>query len=127
MSIDNKLVWTVNPGDDSVSVIRTDQNKVVKKIKVGDEPQGVALDPVGRYAYVVNAAGNSLTVIRITDARPGNFKAAKDGRFGSKGTFVTGSEPWNVVASPDGKRVYVANSGQDTITVLDVADAQAGR
>ena len=122
MSADGKLVWSVNPDDDSVSVIRTDQNKVVKKIKVGNEPQGVALDPVNRYAYVVNAAGNSLTVIRITErASPGKFKAAKDGRFGSKGTLVTGSEPWNVVASPDGKRVYVANSGQDTISVLDVA------
>ena len=121
MSADGKLVWSVNPDDDSVSVIRTDQNKAIKKITVGNEPQGVALDPVGRYAYVVNAAGNSLTVIRITDARPGNFAAAKDGRFGSKGTLVTGSEPWNVVASPDGKRVYVANSGQDTISVLDVA------
>ena len=59
MSADGKLVWSVNPDDDSVSVIRTDQNKVVKKITVGNEPQGVALDPVGRYAYVVNAAGNS--------------------------------------------------------------------
>ena len=121
MSADGKLVWSVNPDDDSVSVIRTDQNKVVKKIKVGNEPQGVALDPLDRYAYVVNAAGNSLTVIRITDARPANFAAAKDKRFGSKGTLITGAEPWNVVASPDGKRVYVANSGQDTITVLDVA------
>ena len=31
----------------------------------------------------------------------------------------TGAEPWNVVISPDGKRVFVANSGQDTITVID--------
>jgi YVTN family beta-propeller protein len=121
LSADGKLVWSVNPDDDSVSVIRTDRNTVVKKIKVGNEPQGVAVDPVGRYAYVANAAGNSLTVIRITDDRPGSFKAAKDNRFGSKGTFVTGAEPWNVVASPDGKRVYVSNSAQDTITVLDVA------
>ena len=87
MSTDGKLVWSVNPSDDWVSVIRTDQNKVVKKIKVGNEPQGVALDPLNRYAYVANAAGNSLTVLRITDARPGNFKAAKDNRFGSKGTL----------------------------------------
>jgi YVTN family beta-propeller protein len=121
MSVDNRLVWSVNPGDDSISVIRTDQNRVIKKIKVGDEPEGVALDPSNRYAYVANAAGNSLTVIRIRDPRPGSFKAARDGRFGSNGNIVTGSEPYNVVASPDGRRVYVANSGQDTITVLDVA------
>lgn len=121
MSADNKLVWSVNPDGDSVSVIRTDQNKVVRTIKVGNEPQGVALDPVGRYAYVVNSAGNSLTVIRIVNSTPGRFAARKDPRFGSGGTIVTGAEPWNVVASPDGRRVYVANSGQDTITVLDVA------
>src|SRR5262245_18879989 len=121
MAPDGKLVWSVNPGDDSVSVIRTDQNKVVTKIKVGNEPQGVAVDPVNPFVYVVNAADNSLTVIRITNGNPDKFKAAKDGRFGKKGTIVTGAEPWNVVASPDGKRVYVANSGQDTITVLDVA------
>jgi YVTN family beta-propeller protein len=39
MSVDQKLVWSVNPADDSVSVIRTDRNTVVKKIKVGDEPE----------------------------------------------------------------------------------------
>ena len=70
MSLDGKLVWSVNPGDDSVSVIRTDQNKVVKKIKVGDEPESVALDPAGRYAYVANAASANLTVIRIINASP---------------------------------------------------------
>ena len=32
---------------------------------------------------------------------------------------MTGAEPWNVVVSPDGRRVFVANSGQDTITVID--------
>jgi YVTN family beta-propeller protein len=120
MSADNKLVWSVNPGNDTVSVIRTDQNRVIRSIKVGDEPQGVALDPSNRYAYVANAAGSSLTVIRIANPKPGSFRASPDTRFGKKGQIVTGAEPWNVVASPNGKRVYVANSGQDTITVLDV-------
>ena len=75
MSLDGKLVWSVNPADDSVSVIRTDRDSVVAKIKVGDEPQSVALDPAGRYAYVANTAGSSLTVIRITNATPGRFRA----------------------------------------------------
>ena len=34
-------------------------------------------------------------------------------------TIKTGAEPWNIVISPDGKRVFVANSGQDTITVIN--------
>jgi YVTN family beta-propeller protein len=121
MSVDQKLVWSVNPADDSVSVIRTDRNTVVKKIKVGDEPEGVALDPAGRYAYVANTAGSSLTVIRITNGNPNKFAAKIDPRFGPGGRITTGAEPYDVVATPDGTRVFVANSGQDTITVLDVA------
>src|SRR5262245_35381715 len=45
LSADGRLVWSVNPGDDSVSVLRTDTNTVLAKIRVGDEPQSVALDP----------------------------------------------------------------------------------
>ena len=121
ISLDGSLVWSVNPGNDSVSVIRTDTNRIVGKITVGDEPQGVALDPAGRYAYVANAAGSSLTVIRIVNAKPSRFSAKVDPSFGPKGRITTGAEPWNVVASPDGLRVFVSNSGQDTISVLDVA------
>jgi YVTN family beta-propeller protein len=36
-------------------------------------------------------------------------------------TLTTGAEPWNVVTSPDGLRVFVANSAQDTITVINAA------
>ncbi|HEX6015215.1 MAG TPA: YncE family protein, partial [Geminicoccaceae bacterium] len=111
LSLDQRLVWVVNPGDDSVSVLRTDTNTVLTKIKVGDEPQSVALDPNNRFAVVANAAGSSLSVIGILNAKYGSFKAVV------LGAVKTGAEPWNVVVSPDGKRVFVANSGQDTITV----------
>ncbi len=122
MSLDGKLVWSVNPADDSVSVIRTDRDSVVAKIKVGDEPQSVALDPAGRYAYVANTAASSMTVIRIVNPAPNRFKAKVDPRFGPGGRITTGAEPWAVVATPDAKRVFVSNSGQDTVTVLDVAN-----
>ena len=59
LSADDRLVWSVNPGDDSVSVIRTDTNTVLRTIKVGDEPQSVALDPNNTLAFVANAAGST--------------------------------------------------------------------
>jgi YVTN family beta-propeller protein len=73
ISHDDKLIWVVNPSDDSVSVIRPDNNTRLAKIPVGDEPQSVALTPDNRHAYVANAAANSVTVIRIGDATWGNF------------------------------------------------------
>jgi YVTN family beta-propeller protein len=119
MSADNTLVWSVNPGDDSVSVIRTSDNTKITNIKVGDEPQSVALDPNNEYAYVANAAGSSVSVIKIKNANPNAFDAAVDRKSGKRGQLTTGAEPWDIVTSPDGKRVFVANSGQDTITVID--------
>ena len=116
MSANGKWVWSVNPGADNVSVIYTKTNKVVATVKTGDEPQSVALDPNNRYAYVANAAAGTVTVIRITRARAKRFRA---GPLRRHGTIRTGAEPWNVVISPNGRRVFVANSGQDTITVID--------
>jgi YVTN family beta-propeller protein len=126
MSADGKLIWVVNPGGDQVVVIGVKSNKVLKKIKVGDEPQGVAVDPNNRYAYVANAASGNVTVIRIKNPRPGNFRASVAKDLGNNGRFLTGAEPWNVVSSTDGRRIYVANSSQDSITVID-AVRQVGK
>src|SRR5712691_7224014 len=115
ISANDKLIWAVNPADDSVSVIRPDINTRIAKITVGDEPQSVALTPDGQYAYVANAAAGSVTIIQISDPAWGTFSASV------VGALTTGAEPWNVVCTPDGKRVFVANSGQDTITVINTA------
>jgi YVTN family beta-propeller protein len=119
LSADNKLVWSVNPADNSVSVIRADTNTLIGNITVGDEPQSIALDPNNKFAYVADAAGSDITVIKITNADPSHFAAGIDTSTGKNGHLLTGSEPWNIVVSPDGQRVFVANSGQDTITVID--------
>ncbi len=119
LSADNSLVWVVNPDDDSVTVIRTDTNVAIKRIAVGDEPQSIALDPNNTFAYVANAASNNVTVIKITNASPASFVAAPDLTVGVGGTITTGAEPWNIVSSPDGLRIFVANSGQDTLTVIN--------
>ena len=95
LSADNNLVWVVNPNDDSVSVIRTDLNTVIKKIAVGDQPQSIALDPSNHFAYVANAAGSSVTVIRIASAAPDDFHAEIDRRHGHRGELKTGAEPWD--------------------------------
>ncbi|CAN5716289.1 hypothetical protein BH10CHL1_BH10CHL1_33500 [soil metagenome] len=114
MSQDKSLIWSVNPDDGSVSVLGDLDGTphMLKKISgVGREPQGVALD-TGNHAYVVSPPDNGVTVIEITSANVNSFNAVVEKKL------TTGAEPWNIVASPDGKRVFVANSGQDTITVI---------
>jgi YVTN family beta-propeller protein len=84
LSSDNLLVWSVNPDSDSVSVVRTDTLEMVAKIAVGDEPRSIALSLDNKFAYVANAADNS--VIAIDNASPAGFSAMKHQ------TITTGSE-----------------------------------
>ncbi len=116
LSRDDRFVWVVNPDDDSVSVIRSDNNTRIAKITVGDEPQSIALTPDGFFAYVANAAGGSVSVIQIQNTNYAGFAASVVTHI------LTGAEPWNIVTSPDGLRVFVANSAQDTITVLNAVN-----
>lgn len=114
LSQDKQFIWVVNPDDGSVSVLGDLDGtpRVLRTIKgVGKEPQAVALD-VGNHAYVASPPDNGVRVIEITNASVNNFSASV------KNLLVTGAEPWNLVASPDGSRIFVANSGQDTITVI---------
>jgi YVTN family beta-propeller protein len=115
ISRNDRLIWNVNPGDNSVSVIRPDNNTRITKIAVGTEPQSIALTPDGQYAYVANAAAGTVTVIQINDPAWGTFSATV------VTNLTTGAEPWNIVTSPDGLRVFVANSGQDSITVINAS------
>ena len=58
LSADDRLIWSVNTRDNSVSVLRADTNRVLKTIKVGAEPGFVAVlsvdgaGSVSRYAPV---------------------------------------------------------------------------
>jgi YVTN family beta-propeller protein len=58
-----KFVYVANQDTNSVAVIRTANNAVVKTIPVGAGPAGLAITPDGAHLYVANAGGNSVSVI----------------------------------------------------------------
>jgi YVTN family beta-propeller protein len=77
ISRNDRLIWVVNPSDDSVSVLRPDTNTRLAKISVGDELESITLAPDGRYAYVANAAGSSVSVIQINDPALGYLQCKR--------------------------------------------------
>jgi YVTN family beta-propeller protein len=89
---------------------------------------GTAFTPDGRFALVTAAEANIVSILDTARLarRLQKFPAAElADRLDSAQAFVarrlpTGHNPTSVTVSPDGRRAYIANRLDDTVTVVDV-------
>jgi DNA-binding beta-propeller fold protein YncE len=114
---DGKTAYVANGGAGSVTPIATATNTAGPPIIVGGTFVGyVAITPDGKTAYA-----NSGFTTRVTPI---------DTATNTAGTPITvGFNPDQIVVSPDGKTVWVAdagNSGRGTVTPIDTATNTAG-
>ena len=83
-------------------------NNIVNTIIVGSNPQGVAFDPTGSFAYVVNENSGTVNVI--------------DGATNTvTHTITVGASPYYVAFEPYKNIAYVINSGAASISVINTA------
>ena len=117
MSPDGREVYVSNWGKKSVSVIDTDPSssgtyhEVLETIGLaggdGDIPEGLDFTPDGTRVYV--AIKNERVAYIDTATRDVYDVTA----------VIGGSRPTDVLASPDGLLVYVANAGDHSVSVID--------
>lgn len=110
---DDKTVVVVNPLNNSVTVMNVggDANQVVAEVKVGVEPQSVAISEDNQFAYVTNQGSNSVSVVDLTtNAETSQIKV--------------GVEPYGIALTPDGTRAYVVNGASRSVSVIDTATRQ---
>jgi YVTN family beta-propeller protein len=104
------LIWASNFGEDTVTTVDGATGRAIgSPIKVGDEPESIAITPDGRRA-VVSGVGTA-TVIETATRLPVK-------------TFELESAGGTVAISPDGQRAYVASSGSGEVTVIDPETAK---
>jgi YVTN family beta-propeller protein len=108
LSSDSAFVWSVNPDNDSVSLIEVahDRNRKLTEVPVGDEPRCVAITPDDKKVYVTNAVSGTVSVI---DA----------GSRSVKKSIAVGTEPTGCALTFDGAKLYVANLGSGSVSVID--------
>jgi YVTN family beta-propeller protein len=80
----------------------------VATVGVGTGPQGAAVTPDGKHAYVANDLSNNVSVIDMTS---NNVVA----------TVTVGTLPVGLAITPDGKHVYVGNKNSSSVSVIDTA------
>jgi YVTN family beta-propeller protein len=90
---DNKYVLVANWCSYTVSVISVESNKVIKTVKIGRYPRGIAISNDSTKAYVAEMGGNRIHVINLEDF--------------STSHIPIGSNPRAIVLSPDNTAMYV--------------------
>jgi YVTN family beta-propeller protein len=105
---DNGVLWMTEagPGGNTVSIVDPRARQVLRRLPTGGEaPHMVLLDGAGRRAYVSNTNTGTIGVV---DLESGAVK-----------TIAVGPRPQGAALSPDFGRLYVANSGGESISVID--------
>jgi YVTN family beta-propeller protein len=100
--------YIANYGGDTVSVVDTATNKVVKTINVGSSPDAVLATPNGAYVYVANYWSNNVSVISTASR-----SVVK--------TVGVGQGPTSLAVTPGGGYVYVVDSLSGSVRVIKVA------
>ncbi len=90
----------------TVSVIRTADGSIVRRIDVPGAVHHVAVSSDGRYAVVTHPNKGTVSTIDL-------------GAYEVVASVATGPFPNYAAFSPDGGQVYVSNAGNDTVSVID--------
>jgi YVTN family beta-propeller protein len=111
-----RFVYVANAASDEISVIRTEDDKVLASIHCrpearlpfGSGPNALALAADHRL-YVANGTNNCVAVIELgaTASERGDAEAPRDSRL--LGLIPTAWYPGAVLLAPDGKKLFVAN------------------
>ena len=109
MSPDHRFVYAACYAGQGVAVIDVASQTLVTVIKtpVASEPYGIATSADGRYIY---ASDDETDRLMVLDAATNTYVRS----------IKIGLRPMLIVRTPDGKRLYVADNGSRSVSVLDI-------
>ncbi len=112
-----RYVYITQHNADTVAVVSTNTNTVLAQISAGNKPLGVAVSPDGTRLYVTNfltATASGAGSLWVN----GTLTVVDTATRVVLTTVTVGANPSGVAVSPDGNRVYIANSGAGTLSVV---------
>jgi YVTN family beta-propeller protein len=110
---DNKYVLVANWCSYTVSIISVEKNEVVKVVKIGRYPRGIAISNDSSKAYIAEMGGNRIHVINLQDF--------------STSTIPIGSNPRAIVLSPDNSTMYVTMNLSGKVASWDLVNNKRGK
>jgi YVTN family beta-propeller protein len=112
LTADRSKLFVSMPQSDAVAVVDTTTWKVIAEVGAGARPTRVALQPDGKYLWVINDAGVEGAAGGVTAVDAATLKVAA--------TFKTGAGAHEVAFAEDNKFAYVSNRADGTLSVIDI-------
>ena len=110
---DNKYVLVSNWCSYDIKVISVASQKLVKTIKIGRYPRGIAVSSDSKSAYVAEMGGSRIHVIDLEDF--------------SVSYIPIGSNPRAIVLSPDNSMMYVTMNLSGKVSSWNLVTKKAGK
>ena len=106
-----EFAYIANGGSGTVSIFDVVHVRLDREIQVGQNPTGVTANPKRNEVYVVNSGnGQANGSISVIDAEKNAVVV----------TIPVHKRPYFIDVSPSGDFAYVANSGSNSVSVLDL-------
>ncbi|MBE9053020.1 peptidoglycan-binding protein [Nostocales cyanobacterium LEGE 11386] len=150
-SADERLVLVSNWCSWDLSVVDTEKNQEIKRVKLGAYPRGIVVDAASEKAYVAVMGSYEIAEVDLRDfsvkwlknigrsPRHLNIDPASKYLYASlngegkiakislpQGKVInkisTGKAPRSMVLSDDGQRLYVVNYGENTVSKVRTSD-----
>jgi 6-phosphogluconolactonase (cycloisomerase 2 family) len=100
---DNVAMYAINTTTGTLTSLGT--------VGAGAFPSAIAVDPLGKFAYVANSNSNDVSMYTIN---------AATGPLTSVGLIAAGTDPASVAVDPSGKFAYVTNSGSNDVSMYTI-------
>jgi YVTN family beta-propeller protein len=110
---DNKYVLVTNWCSYDLSIISTANQKVIKTVKIGAYPRGIAISNDSQFAYVVQMGGSVIHKINLN-----SFE---------RELLNIGSNPRAVVLSPDNSMLYATLNSSGRVVAMNLATKKVVR
>ena len=103
-----RIVWTVNPDNNTVTMLNADTLELIREVAVGNDPVSIALDNSGN-AWIASRDDDSVYVL------------SKEGALLQTINLDKGSRPYGIVFTPDGNKAFVSAFGSGKILEISPA------
>ena len=121
LSPDGETLWVSARGSDIAYALDPVTMKKLKDVPVGDFPLRIIVSPKGDYAMTSDLADGALSVIDTATGAKVRSIAISSRDEAEARMQVT------ILFSPDGSRIYVAETGANTIAEVDFASGEVLR